>query len=108
MLDALSILAPLVRFNGNGRPARSSLAAALPRQRIAIEIPSDIMSTEEDDPLLSRDWRLATRFAFTEALRAGFFVAEFCRTIRGQQGPGVYILEKGSAEDYIPELAGGR
>jgi hypothetical protein len=66
------------------------------------------MSTEEDDPLLSRDWRLATRFAFTEALRAGFFVAEFCRTIRGQQGPGVYILEKGSAEDYIPELAGGR
>jgi predicted GNAT superfamily acetyltransferase len=108
MLDALSILAPLVRFNGNGRPARSNLAAALPRQRIAIEIPSDILSIEKDDPPLARDWRLATRFGFTEALRAGFFVAEFCRTIRGQQGPGVYILEKGSAEDYIPELAGGK
>lgn len=105
MLDALSVLAPLVLFNGNGRPARSNLAAALARQRIAIEVPSDIAAIEKQDSLLARDWRLATRWAFTESLRAGFFVAEFCRTVRGQQGPGVYLLEKGKVEDYIPELA---
>ena len=41
---------------------------------------------------------------FREALQAGFFVAEFCRTIRGQQGPGNYLLEKGSIAEYVPEL----
>jgi predicted GNAT superfamily acetyltransferase len=105
MLDALRTLTPLVQFNGDGRPARADLAAALQRQRIAIEIPSDILAVEQKTPDLARDWRLATRWAFTEALKAGFFIAEFCRTVRGQQGPGVYLLEKGKAEEYIPELA---
>jgi predicted GNAT superfamily acetyltransferase len=101
MLDALSVLAPLVLFNGNGRPARSSLPAAIARQRIAIEIPSDIAAIEKDNPPTARDWRLATRWAFLESLKAGFFVAEFCRAVRGQQGPGVYLLEKGSIADQV-------
>jgi predicted GNAT superfamily acetyltransferase len=104
-LDALSILNPLIHFNGDGKPARSDLAAALSRQRIAIEIPSDITEVERKSPQLAQEWRLATRWAFTEALKAGFFVAEFCRSVRGQQGPGVYLLEKGSVEEYVPELA---
>lgn len=105
MLDTLKTLLPLVSFNGDGRPHRADLADAVQRQRIAIEIPSDILSVEQKDPALARDWRLATRWAFTEALKAGFFVAEFCRTVRGQQGPGVYLLEKAKAEEYVPELA---
>jgi predicted GNAT superfamily acetyltransferase len=105
MLDTLKTLSPLVSFNGDGRPHRADLADAIQRQRIAIEIPSDILSVEQKDPALARDWRLATRWAFTESLKAGFFVAEFCRTVRGQQGPGVYLLEKGKAEEYVPELA---
>jgi len=105
MLDALRTLQPLIQFSPRGKPSRTDLAAALLRQRIAIEIPSDIGSVEQKDPTLAREWRLETRWAFTEALRSGFFVAEFCRTVRGQQGPGVYLLEKGSPEEYIPELA---
>jgi predicted GNAT superfamily acetyltransferase len=105
MLDILKTLSPLVGFNGDGRPQRADLAAALQRQRIAIEIPSDILSVEQKDLALAHEWRLATRWAFTEALKAGFFVAEFCRTVRGQQGPGVYLLEKGRAMEYVPELA---
>jgi predicted GNAT superfamily acetyltransferase len=105
MLDALKTLSPLVQFNGDGRPSRAELATALQRQRIAIEIPSDIQSVEQRDPSLAREWREATRWAFSEALRGGFFVAEFCRTVRGQQGPGAYLLEKGNVEEYIPELA---
>jgi predicted GNAT superfamily acetyltransferase len=105
MLDALRTLQPLIQFSPRGKPSRTDLAAALLRQRIAIEIPSDIGSVEQKDPALAREWRLETRWAFTEALRSGFFVAEFCRTVRGQQGPGVYLLEKGSPEEYIPELA---
>jgi predicted GNAT superfamily acetyltransferase len=104
MTDALSTLTPLIRFNGDGKPVRTDLAAAIGRQRIAIEIPSDIGDVERKDSALAREWRKETRWAFTEALKAGFFVAEFCRTVRGQQGPGVYLLEKGRVEEYVPEL----
>lgn len=105
MLDALKTLTPLVQFNGDGKPVSNDLQAALRRQRIAIEVPSDITFVEKKDPSLAREWRLHTRWAFTEALQAGFLVAEFCRTIRGQQGPGAYLLEKTTIEEYVPELA---
>ncbi len=104
VLDALSVLTPLVRFIGDSKPVRSDLAAAVGRQRIAIEIPSDVASIERQDGALAREWRDATRWAFTEALNAGFFIAEFCKTVRGQQGPGVYLLEKGSTGEYVPEM----
>ena len=104
IMDTLSRLTPLIRFNGDGKPVKTDLDAALARQRIAIEIPSDIVAVEQKDLALAREWRLATRWAFTEALKAGFFVAEFCRNVRGQQGPGTYVLEKGKLEEYIPEL----
>jgi predicted GNAT superfamily acetyltransferase len=104
MLDTLKTLSPLISFNGDGRPHRADLANAVQRQRIAIEIPSDILSVEQKDPALAQEWRQATRWAFSEAMKAGFFVAEFCRTVRGQQGPGVYVLEKGKAEEHVPEL----
>jgi predicted GNAT superfamily acetyltransferase len=104
VMDALSRLVPLIRFNGDGKPVSTDLAAAVARQRIAIEIPSDISSIEAKDPELAREWRQATRWAFQEALKAGFFVAEFCRTIRGQQGPSAYLLEKVPVGEYVPEL----
>jgi predicted GNAT superfamily acetyltransferase len=104
MLDALRTVIPLIQFNGDGRPLRTELATAVQRQRIAIEIPGDIQAVEKKDPALARAWRLETRWAFSEALKAGFFVAEFCRTVRGQQGPSVYLLEKGEIEEYVPEL----
>ena len=104
MLDAFSRLQPLLQFGGDGRPVRNDLTAALSRQRVAIQIPSDIAAIEQKDPALAREWREATRWAFTEALRSGFFVAEFARTVRGQQGPGNYLLEKGSVSEYVPEL----
>lgn len=104
ILDALATVLPLVQFNGDGNPKRTDLSSALSRQRIAIEIPGDIGALEGKNPHQAHEWRLATRWAFTEALRAGFFVAEFCRTIRGQQGPGSYLLEKGSLGDYVPEM----
>lgn len=93
-LDALRHVEPLVRFNGDGNPAGGDLAASLARQRIAIEIPRDVDSIEHTDKKLAREWRLATRQAFTEALKAGFIVKDFCRSIRGQQGPGAYLLER--------------
>ena len=94
VLDALAHLEPLVRFNGNGRPVERDFYVALARQRIAIEIPGDIGSIEKNNPPLGHEWRVATRRAFTAAIEAGFTVTEFCRSVRGQQGPGAYLLEK--------------
>jgi predicted GNAT superfamily acetyltransferase len=102
-LDTLRLLAPLVNFNGDGRPVRADLGEALARQRVSIEIPGEILEVERTDMGLAREWREATRWAFTEAIRAGFYVAEFCRSIRGQQGPGAYLLERGSVGEVFPE-----
>jgi predicted GNAT superfamily acetyltransferase len=102
-LDAMKLLAPLVRFDPSGKPARADLAESLARQRVSIEIPGDILEVERADMALAREWRDATRWAFREALKAGFFVAEFCRSIRGQQGPGAYLLQRGTVSELVPE-----
>ena len=102
-LDALRHLAPLVRFNGDGRPARADLRESLARERVSIEIPGEILEVERADMGLAREWREATRWAFQEAMRAGFFVAEFCRSIRGQQGPGAYLLQRGAVAEFMSE-----
>lgn len=93
-LDALRHLEPLVRFNGDGVPVLADVSTALSRQRVAIEIPGDVDRIEHEDMPLARKWRETTRTAFNSAMQSGFVVKEFCRFIRGQQGPGAYLLEK--------------
>jgi len=94
ILDALRNVTPLVKFNGLGYPVRTDLQEALQRQRIAIEIPSDIAALETKNPDLAREWRETTRWAFSEALEQDFVVEEFCRSVRGKQGPGTYLLQR--------------
>lgn len=103
-IDLSPAIPPLVGFNGDGRPARAELGIALARQRVCIEIPGDILEVEKRDPALAWEWRLATRWAFTESLKAGFLVAEYFRDIRGQQGPGMYLLQRGSIGDLVPDF----
>ena len=103
-IDAMRLLVPLVRFDPSGKPARADLAESLGRQRLSIEIPGDILEVERTDMGLAREWRDATRWAFREAMKAGFLVAEFCRSIRGQQGPGAYLLQRGMVSELIPEV----
>jgi predicted GNAT superfamily acetyltransferase len=103
-LDALKLLAPLVRFDPSGKPGRADLAESLARQRVSIEIPGDILEVERTDMGLAREWRDATRWAFREAVKAGFVVTEFCRSIRGHQGPGAYLLQQGTVAELVPEM----
>jgi predicted GNAT superfamily acetyltransferase len=102
-LDAMRLLAPLVRFDPSGKPERADLPESLARQRVSIEIPGDVLAVERTDMGLAREWRDATRWAFRESMKAGFFVSEFCRSIRGQQGPGAYLLQRGAVSELIPE-----
>jgi predicted GNAT superfamily acetyltransferase len=103
-LDALRLLAPLVRFDPSGKPARADLAESLSRQRVSIEIPGNILEVERADMALAREWRDATRWALQAAIKAGFVVTEFCRSIRGQQGPGAYLLQRGTVNELFPEI----
>jgi predicted GNAT superfamily acetyltransferase len=95
---------PLVGFNGDGRPVRGDLSAALGRQRVCIEIPGNIVEVERREPAVAREWRLATRWAFGESLKAGFSVVDYFRGIRGQQGPGVYVLQAIKLKELTPDL----
>ena len=103
-LDAMRLLSPLVGFDASGKPGRADPGEALARQRASIGIPGDILEVERADMGLAREWREATRWAFGEALKAGFFVTEFCRAVRGQQGPGAYLLQRGAVSEIIPEV----
>ena len=103
-LDAFRLLAPLVRFNGVGRPVRADLADSLSRQRVSIEIPGEILEVERADMGLAREWREATPWAFREAIKAGFFVAEFCPSIRVQQGPGANLLQIGTVTEFVTKI----
>jgi predicted GNAT superfamily acetyltransferase len=102
-LDALKLLAPLVRFDPNGKPVRADLAESLSRQRVSIEIPGDILEVERTNMGLAREWRDATRWAFRESLKAGFVAADFSRSIRGHQGPGAYLLQRATVSEFVPE-----
>ena len=102
-LDALRLLAPLVRYDPSGKPARADLGEALGRQRVSIEIPGDILEVERAYMGLAREWREATRWAFRESVNTGFVVTEFFRSIRGQQGPGAYLLDRGTVSEIIAE-----
>jgi predicted GNAT superfamily acetyltransferase len=103
-LEPLPSIPPLVRFEVDGRPVRAEFSEAAARQRISIEIPSDIVAMESRDPGLAWEWREATRWAFTESLKAGFVVTDFYRSIRGQQGPGAYLLESGKLSNFVPDM----
>lgn len=102
-MDALRLLSPVVRFDPSGKPVCAALAESLARQRVSIEIPGDILEVERTDMPLAQEWRQATRWAFRECLNAGFLVTEFCRTIRGQQGPGAYLLQRGTVNEFALE-----
>jgi len=60
-LDALKLLAPLVRFDPSGKPARAGLAESLARQRVSIEIPSDILEVERVDMRVARSHPMGIR-----------------------------------------------
>lgn len=85
----------LVRRKENGHPELGKLSSALSASSVGIQIPPEIFEIEEKDSALAWEWRVATRWAFTECLKTGFVVHDF---LRAQSSPrlGTYLLEKGS------------
>ena len=86
---------PLVRLGPDESPRRGELAEGLAGEEALIEIPADINALERRGDALARAWRAATRWAFTEALAAGYLVTDFARQSRDAQRLGIYLLGRG-------------
>lgn len=85
---------PLVQLTAENQPYTNALSAGLARETALIEIPADINALQESDFSVASQWRQATRWAFTEALAAGYIVVDFHRQQRGEQRLGVYLLSR--------------
>lgn len=79
----------LVRLGADESPERGDLIGD--HDVVAIEIPANIDALLQRSPETAARWREATRDAFMEALKAGYFVASFIREERA----GKYLLRKG-------------
>ena len=93
----------LLKHGAGERPEKTDIAGALRDGRALVEIPPNILELEERDLGLAWEWRLATRWAFTELLQRGFFVADFFRG-EGPLAPGSYLLLAGKIEDFVPDF----
>jgi len=91
---------PLVQVATDGSPRRNDPGEGLRRQYTSIEIPAEINSLQEHRPEIASRWREETRWAFTEAFKAGYTVAEFVRETRCEQRVGRYVLSKGQLSDF--------
>ena len=84
----------LVSVVPGGAPRRNDLSAALAGDGVAIEIPVDINSLHRQQPQIALRWREETRWAFLEALNAGYVVVGFTR----EHQVGRYLLRRASQE----------
>lgn len=91
---------PLVQVETDDSPRRNDLAEGLAHDHVAIEIPSNIDALPRE---MALRWREDTRWAFTEALKASYFVDEFVRETRGDQRIGKYILSHKTPRRYKKE-----
>ncbi|HJX92703.1 MAG TPA: hypothetical protein VJ372_19565 [Pyrinomonadaceae bacterium] len=91
---------PLVQVNADDSPRRNDLSSALAGDQSSIEIPADINSLHQLKPETALCWRQDTRWAFTEAIKAGYVVAGFVRETRENQRLGKYLLTKGNVHEF--------
>ncbi|MDQ6787727.1 MAG: GNAT family N-acetyltransferase [Acidobacteriota bacterium] len=84
----------LVEVGETGAPRCSDLIKGLAGERAIIEIPADINALERQSGELAFKWREATRWAFTEAIAAGYLVEDFYRQTRGDWQTGIYLLAR--------------
>ncbi len=87
--------AAVVAVTRDVSPQRNNLAECFASESISIEIPGDINSLQQQRPQTAAQWREATRWAFTEALRAGYLAVGFVR----EEMVGKYLLSRGKLND---------
>jgi predicted GNAT superfamily acetyltransferase len=86
---------PLVQLHSDDSPLCNASPHGLSHEQGLIEIPADINALQKRSSELALEWREATRWAFTEAIAAGYLVVDFRRQTRGDQQLGEYLLSRG-------------
>jgi predicted GNAT superfamily acetyltransferase len=97
--------ARLVEVAANDEPCGLDPAKVLGAKRILVEIPDDIGVLERRCPDVATGWREATRWAFTDALAAGYLVEEFYRECRNGRAYGAYVLTLGERIENLAARA---
>ena len=87
---------PLVQVEADDSSRLNDSAEVLAQDHAVIEIPSNIDALPRE---MGLRWREDTRCAFTEALKAGYFVDAFVRETRGDKRIGKYILSRKKAQE---------
>jgi predicted GNAT superfamily acetyltransferase len=100
--DEFPEAAPLLQIADDDTPFAGDTQAALASPKAYIEIPMNIGEIEERDFELSAEWRLATRSAFTKAIRAGYGVEDFYLRPDGGKKRGAYVLVPKDGEEETP------
>lgn len=72
-----------------GEPVATTSSSLSSSRVLLCQVPDDIVSLRRTEPSLARDWRVALRKAFTEAIDAGYQVSGATRS-------GWYVLEIGA------------
>lgn len=88
----------LVTVESDGAPRRNDLSECFAGDDVSIEIPGDINSLQQQRPQTALKWREETRWAFAEAIAAGYVVVGFVREKRDDQLIGKYWLSKANSE----------
>ena len=83
----------LIEVDQDDSPRRNAFSD---EDRVVIEIPSNIDALQQQNRETAWRWREETRWAFTEALKTGYFVEAFARETRGDKQIGKYFLLRGS------------
>lgn len=91
---SLEELPALVEVGKDNEPIVASIDKS--QGYVTIEIPHDINAIVEADSSRAIRWREATRTAFTTAMAANYFVADFFRGSRESSQAGVYVLRQSS------------
>jgi predicted GNAT superfamily acetyltransferase len=90
----LGSISPVVRVGPNNTPKARAWSKELEQKYLTIEIPSDINSLQLENPQLALKWREETRWAFSEAISAGYIVEDFYSSSRNDYAVGVYLLSR--------------
>lgn len=104
-IEHINVEVPLVQVEVDGEPRRNEASSSLIRNAAAIEIPGNINQLQLESPAKALKWREETRWAFTEALKAGYLVAGFARAKRGESQIGKYLLCKGKLSTLLNDFA---
>lgn len=84
----------LISVESDASPRRNILSECVGRDCVSIEIPGDINSLQQQRPETALRWREETRWAFTEAIQAGYTVVGFVREKKAGESIGRYLLSK--------------